>query len=74
MGTYFWLVMLTIALGLVGLGKWLADIDEVYGLAVYVLSTLIALWGLAIAPSATPLTLGVLALGWVQVSSQTLKE
>lgn len=66
---FFGLVMLAIALGLGVLGNWLADIDEVYSLAVYAMGILLFFWGLAIAPSATPLTLGVLALGWVQVNT-----
>ena len=64
-----WLALLMGALVLAFWGRLLATQDEVYALAIYSASSLMAIWGLAIAPSPTPITLGVLALGWVQIAA-----
>ena len=63
-----WLVLLVVALFFAGLGKRLAAIDEVYALALYIAGLFSTLWGFAAAPISAQLTLGVLALGWSQVS------
>lgn len=64
---WFWL--LAAAIAFTNLGKHLQSRDEVYAIATYSAGILSALWGFAIAPTAAQLTLGILALGWLQVSS-----
>lgn len=64
-----WSMLLAAALIFAVLGKYLKPVDEVYAVATYTAGILSALWGFAIAPISAQLTLGVLALGWLQVSS-----
>lgn len=64
-----WVLLLTIAFVLTGLGRRLSSIDEVYALALYIAGLFSILGGFALAPISAQLTLGALALGWVQAST-----
>jgi len=62
-----WLILLSIALVLATVGWRLKAIDEVYFLALYSSVGVSAVWGFIVAPVSAQLTLGALALGWVQM-------
>ncbi|NEQ33267.1 MAG: hypothetical protein F6K04_20080 [Leptolyngbya sp. SIO4C5] len=64
-----WLILLSLALILTSLGRYLTQADEVYAIAVYSAGILSALWGLAIAPSTLLLSISIVAFGWLQMSS-----
>lgn len=65
----YWLILFAIAITLAGLGKRLASVDEVYALALYIAGLFSSLGGLVLAPTSAQITLGVLALGWLQASA-----
>lgn len=65
----FWLVYLATSLSLAVLGSRLQTTDEVYGIALYAASLLLALWGWSGAPAIAQISLGCLALGWVRLTS-----
>ena len=64
-----WLILLTAALVLATLGKYVKPIDEVYAIAAYGTGFLIGLWGFVVAPISVQVILGVLVFGWLQVIS-----
>lgn len=64
-----WLVLLAIALVLICFTRQLALKDDVYRLALQATGLTSAVWGFTIAPLVAQITLGVLALGCLQVYS-----
>ncbi|MEO0489653.1 MAG: hypothetical protein AAF215_20225 [Cyanobacteria bacterium P01_A01_bin.123] len=65
-----WLLLLVVALLFTTLGKALRLADEVYVIAIFSTGILSACWGFITAPSTVQLGLGMVALGWLQVSSR----
>lgn len=62
----FWMV---VALMMAVLGYRLYRQDEVYAIALYILGLLSGLWGFSLVPSTVQLTMGVIAIGWLQIGS-----
>lgn len=65
-----WLLLLVVAVSFATLGKALKLADEVYIIAIFSAGLLSACWGFITAPTTVQLSLGMLALGWLQVSSR----
>ncbi|MDV3352403.1 hypothetical protein D0962_03645 [Leptolyngbyaceae cyanobacterium CCMR0082] len=61
---------LLLALGMTALGYRLRHRDEVYALALYIVALLSGLWGFSLVPSTVQLTMGAIAIGWLQMSSR----
>ncbi|MEO0867847.1 MAG: hypothetical protein AAFY17_05230 [Cyanobacteria bacterium J06642_11] len=66
MQSIFWMV---VALMMIVLGYRLYRQDEVYAIALYILGIISGLWGFSLLPSTVQLTMGVIAIGWLQLSS-----
>ncbi len=64
-----WLLLLTMAMGLVFWAQRLHTVDEVYAIAIYAAGFLSALWGLGVAPAAAQITFALLVLGWVRLTT-----
>ncbi|EKV02527.1 hypothetical protein Lepto7375DRAFT_4764 [Leptolyngbya sp. PCC 7375] len=63
----FWLLL---ALVMTALGYRLRHLDEVYALALYIVALLSGLWGFSLVPSTVQLTMGAIAIGWLQMSGR----
>ncbi|ASC69893.1 hypothetical protein XM38_008230 [Halomicronema hongdechloris C2206] len=68
-----WFIWLIIALVLTTFGRYLHTVDEIYGLALFSTAFLSALWGLVMAPTAVPLSLALLVMGWLQFRSSFIQ-
>ena len=66
MQPWFWLLF---ALGVTVLGYRLRRSDEVHAMALYVVGLLSGIWGLSLVPSTVQLTIGAIAIGWLQIGS-----
>jgi|GEM_PF-2952717 len=62
-------ILIAAALTLIVLGNRLVRNDEILGLAAYISSIVMAVWGLFVVPSITSISLGLLALGWLQLKT-----
>lgn len=62
----FWMIF---ALMMAVLGYRLYRQDEVYAIALYSLGLLSGIWGFSLAPSTVQLTIGAIAIGWLQLGS-----
>lgn len=51
------------------LGYRLHHLDEVHAMALYSVGLLSGIWGFSQVPSTVQLTIGALAIGWLQVGS-----
>jgi len=60
-------ILIAAALTLIVLGNRLVRNDEILGLAAYISSIVMAVGGLFVVPSITSISLGLLALGWLQL-------
>ena len=64
------LVLLFFAFTVIVLGHRLHHLDEVYAMALYSLGLLSGIWGFSLVPSTIQLTMGVLAIGCLQIESR----
>ena len=62
----FWMVF---ALTITALGYRLYRQDEVYAIALYVIGLLSGIWGFSLVPSTVQLTMGAIAIGWLQIGT-----
>lgn len=62
----FWLLF---ALGITVLGYRWRHLDEIHSMALYITGLLSGIWGLSLVPSTVQLTLGAIAIGWLQLGS-----
>lgn len=64
-----WLLLLALAIAFASIARHLKTLDEVFTLALYCTGILSAFWGFVVAPTLAQIMLGVLAFGWLQMSS-----
>ena len=63
------ILWLFFALGITILGYRLRHLDEVHSMALYSVGLVSGIWGFSLVPSAVQLTIGALAIGWLQFGS-----
>ncbi|MEM6254516.1 MAG: hypothetical protein AAF821_16490 [Cyanobacteria bacterium P01_D01_bin.156] len=63
------LIWIVFALTMVALGYRLYRQDEVHAIALYIIGLLSGMWGFSLVPSALQLTMGAVAIGWLQLSA-----